>query len=824
MEYDQNEQQTPLDQVASEESAAETSLPPRSASGDVLSLIEDVERHLASIRDVQSRQETEFEDLADRQRRVGEAEKDFEARRSEVEAAVAALDAAKESLSAERSEIDDLRMVLQDRETRCSEEREALEESKQDVDVKRAEIANDRSVLESQAAQFADRERTIAEERVALDALRDEIEARENAFVDRSAAADAAIARLDELQEENIQLSKTFEMQTEAHQQAMNTAEETIDRHRTALEAVGRDLESAQADLEASRGACDVARTELDSLRGAGEVAEDEKNRLLGTVAELEARCGNLDAANASAEASLVEASRRTVELESELEKACGRADALKSTIDEDQRQLQRAGEKLAELAKAIAEQAPRIERGTAAIALLSDQQETIAKLQSRLTEDGADATNAVAKVRDSFEARIAELEALVERARAEGADPESLEAAITAARGPLEARIHELESGSGLDASAVDSVVDEATTPLLAEIERLRSDMESSDGPSVPRDRHEVVKERCRRAERRSDELETALSMTNDKGQAQEMAKRLRAKAERVGAAARHLELRKARLLAVRKAIHSRGANGDSTPSFQELQRLESQRKELSQVREFLSRSEQQMIRRWARPRSMAIVGWVMILAAVCSVGSWYGVQELVPISGAASVELRATPRDGSTLSDSKAESWAKWHEALATDPVFLQVISKRLAARGINPAGGEPAVATMLLDDLSFESDGPGRLRLVLTGADRRLLAPTLDVVATTMASESARQAPRRDDGARASLKGDQSGSFEGGYAALIGGAVSAEVLTVTGLIAVGALVTSMLFVGLVYLVLARAKRVFEEAESEGSTEFAT
>ena len=71
---------------------------------------------------------------------------------------------------------------------------------------------------------------------------------------------------------------------------------------------------------------------------------------------------------------------------------------------------------------------------------------------------------------------------------------------------------------------------------------------------------------------------------------------------------------------------------------------------------------------------------------------------------------------------------------------------------------------------------------------------------------------------------MKGDQSGSFEGGYAALIGGAVSAEVLTVTGLIAVGALVTSMLFVGLVYLVLARAKRVFEEAESEGSTEFAT
>jgi predicted lipid-binding transport protein (Tim44 family) len=125
------------------------------------------------------------------------------------------------------------------------------------------------------------------------------------------------------------------------------------------------------------------------------------------------------------------------------------------------------------------------------------------------------------------------------------------------------------------------------------------------------------------------------------------------------------------------------------------------------------------------------------------------------------------------------------------------------------------------MLVDDLSFESDGPGRLRLVLTGADRRLLTPTLDAVAMTMASESARQAPRRDDGARASLNGEQTG---GGYASLIGGAVSAEVLIFTGLIAGAALVTSLLLVGLVYLVLARAKRVFEEAESESGTEFAT
>ena len=815
MEHDQTEQNISQDPDTGESLSSEASAPPRSASGDVLSLIEDVERHLTRIRDVQSRQETEFEDLAERQRRVDDAENAFETRRCEVEEAAAALDAARASLSEEQVEIDGLRTTLEERETRCLESAEEIENSKRDIETARAEVATDRSALDALVTEIADREQTIMEERGALDALRDEIEVRENAFVDRSTAAEAAITRLNELEESYRQLTESFETQGASHQQAMNTAEETIERHRSALESVGGDLESAQAELGASRG-------ELESLRMIGATAEADQVKLLETVSQLESRCTELDA-NASAEASLGEATSRTVEIESELAVALGNVETLEATIAEDQRQLQLAGEKLTELAQAISEQAPRLERGTAAIALLAQQQEKIVKLESRLTDDGADATNAVARIRDTFEAKIAELDSALERARAEGADPESLEAAIAAARAPLEARIHELESGGGFDASALENAIQEATAPLLAEISRLQAEAESSDGPSVPRERHETVKERCRRAERRSDELETALSMTNDKGQAQEMAKRLRAKAERVGDAARHLELRKSRLLAVRKAIRSKGGERGSNPSFQELQRLESQRKELSQVQEFLSKSEQQMIRRWARSRSMTTAGWVMILAVLCSVGSWFGVQELVPISGAASVELRATPRDGKTLSTAKSESWTEWHEALATDPAFVQVVSKRLAARGIEPSGGEPAVASMLIDDLSFESDGPGRLRLVLTGADRRLLAPTLDAVAMTMASESARQAPRRDDGARASLNGQQKGSQEGGYASLIGGAISAEVLTFTAMIAGAALAGSLLLVGLLYLILTRAKRVFEEAEADGGTEFA-
>ena len=71
---------------------------------------------------------------------------------------------------------------------------------------------------------------------------------------------------------------------------------------------------------------------------------------------------------------------------------------------------------------------------------------------------------------------------------------------------------------------------------------------------------------------------------------QAQEMAKKLRAKAERINAAARHLDRRKRRLAAVKGRVRANTANDGGTATFHELQRIEAQRKELAQVREFLS------------------------------------------------------------------------------------------------------------------------------------------------------------------------------------------------------------------------------------------
>ncbi|MEE2972617.1 MAG: hypothetical protein VX672_05785, partial [Planctomycetota bacterium] len=55
-----------------------------SIGGDVLSLIADVEKHLERIREVQNRQTSDFANIAERQRRVAEAESVASARAEEL--------------------------------------------------------------------------------------------------------------------------------------------------------------------------------------------------------------------------------------------------------------------------------------------------------------------------------------------------------------------------------------------------------------------------------------------------------------------------------------------------------------------------------------------------------------------------------------------------------------------------------------------------------------------------------------------------------------------------------------------------------------------
>jgi hypothetical protein len=128
------------------------------------------------------------------------------------------------------------------------------------------------------------------------------------------------------------------------------------------------------------------------------------------------------------------------------------------------------------------------------------------------------------------------------------------------------------------------------------------------------------------------------------------------------------------------------------------------------------------------------------------------------------------------------------------------------------------------MMMEDLAVDSEGPGKIRLILSGDDRRTLAEKLDVIATTMASESSRQAPRREQSARAMIVGEKSSKGLVGYASLMPLHMNSAFLERFAVIAGVGLVLAFGCAGVFYLALRRAKRVFEESEVELESDIIT
>ncbi|MCP4834931.1 MAG: hypothetical protein GY895_09215 [Phycisphaera sp.] len=789
---------------------------PKKEGGDVLSLIADVERHLERIREVQNRQSTDFADLAERQRRVSEAETVLADRGGELEARAVDLANSQQTIEAERREIETLRVEVDQR-------RSGLEEAEGDVDALRAELDGVRSELETERERLSEWERELDGNRSLIDQRSAEFENREHELVERIATAEAASAaarnemerasgeyeiRLGESErarEEHATRENEFRARCEGLESDLADIREASDESRDTLGRISDELESARVELTSARSELEAAEARIEE----GETARDEQgsrdretiDSLEARFAEVEARCRSFETTADEREHECEESRARATELESSLEQANRRIAELDARVVEDERQIGLAGGKLAELAQLISEQTPRLEQGAEAMALVPALESRIRELQAELAANQGGGDAEMSALRETTSVRIDQLERDLEAANAriaepvESEDPARLQALIEEARSPLEERIAELEASAA----------------------------EPTDGDEVSRTKYDSLKQRCVKAERRSDELDTALAMANDRGQAQEMAKRLRAKAEKVGDYARHLETRKRRLAAVRIAMAGRyraGATSNEEGGAHEMQRIEAQRRELEQVREFLGRSEQQMVRRWARPRSVAMVAWIMVLFAVSAGAGWFGVHEFVPTPGAASVTVNAVAPDGKALMGESEAAWDEWHAALATDPAFVAMVHERLVARGL-ATGGEEQTARMMADDLVFEDEGHGRLRLLLSGSDARVLEPTLDVIATSLASESARQAPRRKDGARATLPTERATATGVGYATLVKGPYGSEAISRMAMIAGGVFAASVLLIVGFYGLLSRSKRVFEEREAiEGAS----
>jgi hypothetical protein len=116
-------------------------------------------------------------------------------------------------------------------------------------------------------------------------------------------------------------------------------------------------------------------------------------------------------------------------------------------------------------------------------------------------------------------------------------------------------------------------------------------------------------------------------------------------------------------------------------------------------------------------------------------------------------------------------------------------------------------------LADDLTIDTTEPETLTLTLAGTSAKEATAFLDVLATTIATESTRQMRNRGGDAWAVVDGERTENGQVRYATVNRVPIRDERLKYAGMISGGFFAVMLLLVGVVYARLMKTKREFED-----------
>ena len=760
-----------------------------------MGLLGDVEQHLARLRAAQSGQDRELEavrarwqELAQREAMVAEGFARLEAGERWLRGAMEAIERRQADLMSregvvgfDRLEVSRQAQALEEMTVRHARQEQAIAALSEALADARAKTDADRARLEGEVA-------SLAGDRASL--------------VRRLRETEARLDALRTGDEERSQISKGLSVRLEDAQQQLAEANARAERQQveaTRLREQHRGVESKVRDLEQRLAASDAAAAL--TRRSLEEKLAQTERLLEGQRAELvESRSGGVEA----------EALRhRLASLEQSLADARVEADAERVRTTDLRRQLESA---------TAARREDEVRRNAS-----TELQEELAGVRTRLDRSESEAASLrgeleQAKSRIERETRtIATLQRQLDQQAASSSEIESARRALAEANGRLEAssrRAVELEAEVESLRTRIEA--ERATTPASsAEVERLERELSSAKSMLVERDaRVQALAAEVREARNARG--------TADTGEAS----RLQERARQLSRAAELLRVRRDRLHRLREALRRR-VKGLARPTPQveaprtsgqstliELRQLQAKREELRQVQKFLAESEVRLVRRWAVHRGASLGMLAGVFAVVLAVAGWMAADLVWPVRGTASVDLIARGAKGQPIDPRLAEGWGTWHAALLGDPLFAEQVAERLAARGAAPS--DPAkVGAMLSKDLKVDADGPGRLRLVLSGEDRNALPVVLDTVATSLAKESAAQASRRPDQTPAIVVGERTKEGKIAYSLLDPRPIDATQLTRAGLVAGGLLACSVVIGVAATLILRRVRRIMGTEE---------
>lgn len=814
-------------------------------TADVLPLIEFVEQQLAQIRDAQGQHERH---LADAQRQAAM----LDGREQELRQAWAALEERQRFLQANAIEIERRAASVAAAESVSGFDRMAMLQHCRSLEDALERAAAEQRSIEAEAQSLRDASGRFAAERTrheqeleALRRRRDELEgsiAGLRRDLDgergRTAAAERERQRIAaELADAKAGLAKADAASREASARLAAAESEVAERRRAEQTLTGtiealrgriRDRESASSEAAAQAAAqLAAAERELAAMKASlaeGRSSLERASRLEGELAGLREnqrkQVEALESSLTQANARLAEETRLRQALEQQAAVATSTAARERSELAAAATRVERAENAAAGLRRELAQSRQEASEAQSRIRTLQRQ------LDAAAGESGGDALeDRIKSLEETLAARNDAAETLETRL----AEADAALAAAKSNQSRLEQELGEAREQAASERTErqrlAESIADRENAPaapapaglaaLKAEIAVLTSRLAESEAKAVDLAR--------RLEERRS--LPSSEPGVVDTAALQERVRQL----AKIAALLRH---RRDRLQKVRAAlaIRRRGAmeRGDAAAAaspaggavLAELRQLQVKQEEFRRARKHLAECETRMIRRWSVHRGAGYGMLVTLFVAALCVGSWMAADLAWPSPGTASVDLMARTAKGQVLAGPSALAWREWHEAQLKDPTVLGKVASRLAARGLSPS--DPAALAAMLDKgLRLDSDGPGRLRLVLAGDDRRSLSPILDTLATTLASESLAAAPTRPDAAPAIVLGDRTRDGRVAYSLLDPRPLETRQFARAGIVAGGAMIFASGVGFVATLMLRRSRRVLAEPEVEPTAE---
>lgn len=849
---------------------------------DVMRILGNVEDQLNRLRSMQKAQDQALVSLAERSEALQRSERELQDARRQ-------LDQARQSLQREQAEWTQQRSLheseLNKRHSDLEQRTAAFARQVTEFEKDRQRIAALESECQKRAQSFEQQQRDIAARKAEYDRLTQQMQAEHAKLLHRVERAESNVGELiQQIEKSQQELALKSEQVSKATQDAASlrkrtaAVENALQQATTRISQLERDaaelaraadlerndaesrLEETSANLKAASKARETSEKELAATRERLGAAESKAKSLAAQLEEVSHQLKSTTKAREAAEKELASLRQRLASVETQASSLQKQLDERTAQLKDSQAKLETAGRKLSEFAKILSEQAPQLERGAAAIAMVEEQQAQIDRLTKQLAEFKLRSDPEEMDRRDK---RIAELTEALRQARGQAAgqvalaELEQKNAALSAEvdylkvelenaqlaeeqlRRQLEERVDAEAAGVGQEAALAEHAAKIAA--LTAEIERLHSqaavdlkerlEEQAQTHAAELQKAHGEDASQIKSLRQRIKELESELCEARSAAEAaapasatagaavseEQVSQKLREKAERITAVAEHLRRRKARLAKLRMLLAHRTMQIEHSPHArartEEVLQLENERMRLSEVKQSLIVAERSMIRKWARHRSAVAVAGLFVIALICAGASWLVANHVSPARISASVTMEARNHQRDPLGPEQAAAWRDWHVQVLNDPGFHHTVAKRLAERRIEHLTTASALAQRLNGNLTVDDAQDGALTLTLAGSDRDETTAVLDVLAATLAMESNRQSDQRGDNSPAVISSERR---EGGrirYAALNPVPIRDVRLYVAAPMFAVLLVATLALILLMYRRLSKAQSVFEQ-----------